>query len=289
MSNDFEKLEAEADKELAEAYGAEQEPVAKPTDSGDEPAQESHDTTGTPVETEVVSEVVEEQQPASVPESQYKDAIRGMNKAQQEAAALRKEVAAMQAQIQQLMERKPEEPELKDESLDGFREEYPELYEMAVNPLLKQIEALKQHVAKFDSVASRYEQDRATIEQQSHNQAILQAHPDAFELVETPDFQAWASKQGPFVQYALTQGSADEVVDALNLYRMAKPVEQRQAQRTDKLAEARAAATPSVRSSQSEPKKTKFTLAEIEKMSRDEFVKHEAAIDEAIARGELVY
>ena len=288
MSNDFEKLEAEADKELAEAYGAEQEPVAEPTDSGDEPAQESHDTTGTPVETEVVSEVVEEQQPASVPESQYKDAIRGMNKAQQEAAALRKEVAAMQAQIQQLMERKPEEP-LKDESLDGFREEYPELYDMAVNPLLKQIEALKQQVAKFDSVASRYEQDRATIEQQSHNQAILQAHPDAFELVQTPDFQAWASKQGPFVQYALTQGSADEVVDALNLYRMAKPVEQRQAQRTDKLAEARAAATPSVRSSQSEPKKTKFTLAEIEKMSRDEFVKHEAAIDEAIARGELVY
>lgn len=288
MSNDFEKLEAEADKELAEAYGAEQESVAKPTDSGDEPAQESHDTTGTPVETEVVSEVVEEQQPASVPESQYKDAIRGMNKAQQEAAALRKEVAAMQAQIQQLMERKPEEP-LKDESLDGFREEYPELYDMAVNPLLKQIEALKQQVAKFDSVASRYEQDRATIEQQSHNQAILQAHPDAFELVQTPDFQAWASKQGPFVQYALTQGSADEVVDALNLYRMAKPVEQRQAQRTDKLAEARAAATPSVRSSQSEPNKTKFTLAEIEKMSRDEFVKHEAAIDEAIARGELVY
>jgi hypothetical protein len=100
------------------------------------------------------------------------------------------------------------------------------------------------------------------------------------------------------IQDALKQGTARDVVAALNLYRSEHPksvdvpveaVKEAPAvvKPVSKLAEAKKASSPVVKSSTKPEEKQAYTQAQIAKMSREEFTKNEAAIDEAMARGEI--
>jgi hypothetical protein len=96
------------------------------------------------------------------------------------------------------------------------------------------------------------------------------------------------------IQQALRQGTAHDVISALNLFRAEHPasvpdtIKQNAIAKPDKLAAAKAASTPVINSSRKVEPKPVYTTAQIAKMSRDEFMKHEAAIDEALARGEIM-
>jgi hypothetical protein len=98
------------------------------------------------------------------------------------------------------------------------------------------------------------------------------------------------------IQDALRQGTARDVVAALNLYRSEHPkqadvpeeeVKEVVVKPASKLAEAKKASSPAIKSGPKTEQKPTYTQAQIARMSRAEFNKHEAAIDEAIARGEV--
>lgn len=253
---------------------------------------------------------------ATVSEERYKNAVRSMNEAQRDLADKRKQdaerdqfIQQLQAQVQQLQEAKPaaKDPDStqpsagENDDLADALEIYPEV----VNPLLKRIANLEKRLANVSddvgnvkTVADRYQKTEQDTAEGKHWSFINSKHPDVDEIVASPDYADWYHNQSNLIQQALQKGTARDVVSALNLYRAEHPkpvpdvvTEQETvkpvAPKVDKLAAAREAASPTIRATQKNEQKPTFTSAQIAKMSRDEFINNEAAIDVAMARGEI--
>jgi hypothetical protein len=220
-----------------------------------------------------------------------------MSKAQQELAELKRQDAAKDAKLQELYEQLADRSGSTQESdtsdLDDLQENYPEI----VNPLISRIKDLENklksvsaEVGSVKTVTDRTQQKEQVTAADTHRQAIVAAHSDAYDLLDTPEYTEWFGKQAPLIQQSLRQGSAQDVISALDLFRMTHPKKVSAtpgASKADKLALAKEAATPSLKGRSVPDKKQTFTTAQIEKMTRQEFMKHEAAIDEALARGEV--
>lgn len=254
-----------------------------------------------------------------VSEARYKEAVKAMNRSQREAAEYRKTEAQrddliqqLQAQIAELRQAQPDNSasaqggiesasdstpaQVDDDDLKEAREYYPEV----VNPLLKIIDRLEQELAGMKGefgdvkhVAERYQQETQKIAEQQQVEAILSAHPDASEIAASPEYANWFEVQSPMVKAALTEGGSKDVIAALNMFKaehpnltQASPVSVRP--KADKLAAAKQAAAPNVRgTAKPGASKSAFTLAQIDKMSLEEFKQHETAIDKALANGEI--
>lgn len=85
---------------------------------------------------------------------------------------------------------------------------------------------------------------------------IFSAHPDAYKIAASNEFLHWVQRQPPMVQEAVQSGAAADVIEVLNWYKAAR-------------------------------KQPKFTRAQIEAMTQQEFVRREKEIDEAMRRGEI--
>lgn len=295
---DYKAQDEEIDRELAELLAGD--------DESDDSLDESTESEQTNESVEDVAETTQEtddeindnDEPV-VPEFRYKEAVRAMNKAQQELADKRKQdaerdelIQQLQAQVQALQskrENKDEQPDSEDVSLDDLAADYPEL----VGPLIKQIKSLTAQVSAMQGdvenvkgVTTRYQQSEAMTAKERYLSEVKSVHPDAEELVATDEFNVWFQNQPPLIQQAITNATAKDAITALNLYRAEHPVPSTN-NKPDRLAQARQAASPNVRSNNKPEKQTTFTLKQIDKMSRDEFMRNEAAIDAAIARGEV--
>jgi predicted metal-dependent hydrolase len=293
---DYQAMDEEIDKELAELLGKDYESDDSPDESGTELNNESDADV---VQTTQESEEVTQHEEPTVAESRYKEAVRAMNKAQQELAEYRKQSADRDQLIQQLQSQvealqsannNPAKDDSEDVSLDDLASDYPEI----VGPLLKEIKALTAQVGAMKgdvdgvkSVADNYRQREAQTAQERHVAEILAKHPDAFELRNSDEFEDWLSQQAPIIQHAISQGSSQDVNVAFDLYKSTQAPKMDEKAKPNKLDEARRASSPNVKGNAKPEQKTTFTLKQIEKMSRDEFIKHEAAIDEALARGEI--
>ena len=299
----------------AEAGTENEEQTESPSEEQDE-----HATGQEPPDEESATESdenneLDEAKEASVPESRYHNAVVAMNKAQQELADRRKQdagrdslISQLQTQVQQLLDEKqtakPEEktstpPADDDKDLAEATELYPEV----VNPLLKRIASLEKKLALVSddvgdvkNVADRYQKTEQKTAEEKHWEDIRAKHPDVEDVVNSPEYADWYHNQAPMIQQALQQGTSRDVVAALNLYRADNPREQAEAEvktpqtaapRVDKLAAAKEASSPSIKTASKPEQKPTYTNAQIAKMSREEFMKHEAAIDEALARGEI--
>lgn len=304
-----EELDQEAD-ELWKVYFAPEadgEPVepadsAKPEPETQEPA-ETQATSGQeapPVEDSAAGDELDGLSLQNA-EERIKNAQARMHTATQEAGQLRKEVGQLRAENQRLsvdvdmlkreLEQARKAPKPPPESADSAAgiddgdlksamEEWPEV----VTPLLKRNQQLESRLRALEGTVSETVQaSRATQEQavlEAHNQRILAAHPDAFEVAGTDDFQGWLSRQVQVVQTAVQQGTADDVVWVLDQYKAAIG-------KSNRLQQAREAVTPSARGERRQPVSTgpKFTRAQIDAMSDEEFARHEAEIDRALAEG----
>lgn len=297
MTVDYEALDAELDAEIQKMYSEDDSASDAPEESGtasEEPeavvAQDADEATPSTDEPAETTEPV-------VPEFRYKEAVRAMNRAQAELAEYRKAEASrdqvieqLQAEIQALKAGSSPPEDAPD--FNEAKELYPEL----VNPLLKEIDSLKKQLASVQtevgtvrSVADRYQQYEMASAHDLHFDAIGRAHPDAFELAKTEEFNAWKNAQAPVIQYALEQGTAKDVIAALNLYKAetGKQPSQPATHRPDRLAAAKDAAAPTIKGASKPDSKQTFTADQIAKMTMAEFAKHEAEIDAAIARGEF--
>jgi hypothetical protein len=244
-----------------------------------------------------------------------------MHKATQEAADLRKKVASQdvelsalrasvsgfEQQIETLKQQPPAKPDtesddVSDAELQAIAEEYPSIakpFIKVINSLNKQLKIVGDKVATVEGTVNKtvssIQQDDENSKMEAHFAAIREAHPDAFKLYESDDFKGWLDRQPPAFALIMKQGSADDVIYVFDQYKKAvgtiEDEEQPNKGGQDKLAKARAAATPSVRQVRTDPTKkpTKptFTRKQIADMSPEEFEEREAEIDEAIADGRI--
>ena len=323
MSTDYEAEDSKLDDELRAAYATEEQPSKdSPSEEGTE-SNESITEQQEPDEGTLIAEVKSEPEPKPdvVEADRYKNAVKAMNAAQQELADRRKQDNEVNSYIKQLQEQnqslqqalqaKSESPSTQsiaedDNELKEAKEIYPEV----INPLLKIIANLEKKLASVSddvgnvkgevgnvrAVADRYQQAEQKTEADRHLDAIRAKHADIDEIVTDPVYAEWYNGQDESIQRVLREGNAKSVISALNMFRADHPKSvpdtkqetKTESAKPDKLAAAREAASPTVKSSQkpTEQKQT-FTQAQIDKMSREEFSKNESAIDEAIARGEV--
>jgi hypothetical protein len=302
-ANDKEESESEAP---AEAGTADEEAQETPEQqAAEEPTDEGTLNDADPIK--------EEQIEATVPEERYKNAEKAMHRAMQEAADLRKQGAArdsimrdLQEQVKQLQDvkaTKPKEEESSPQDAEEDLKEGFELYPEVVNPLMKRIKELEKKLSAVNAdvgnvkqVSDRYAKSEAQTAEDKHWAFIKDKHADLDEIVTSKEYADWFPEQSPLIKEALQRGTAKDVVAALNLYRIEHPKSVPESVKetpavvkpvADKLSEAKKASSPAVKSSTKPEQKPTYTTAQIAKMTRAEFVKHEDAIDAAMARGEI--
>lgn len=300
--NRIDDLEAEALAELKEAYGlpetSEESPAQEAgTDSlPPETANEQELETSTPDSAESTEAPPEN----TIPESRYKDAVRAMNSAQQEAAELRKltaqqaqEIEALRADVEALKAGGNSEQSEDDYDLNEAMEDFPSV----VKPLLKQIESLKNELTNVKQQAQTNSSVYQQIEQQRFWDSVRNAHSDLDSIIQDAqdpesNYTQWLKSQSNGVKNLLNSKDPQDIISLLNMFRAANPAatgQQQAAPKRDKLAEARAAASPSVKSGATAAinQKRTFTDADIAKMSQAEFEKNQDAILAALANGEI--
>ena len=94
-----------------------------------------------------------------------------------------------------------------------------------------------------------------------HWDAIRAKHPDAMQIAKSDDFIGWLERQSAVVKTAAETGIAEDVILVLDRYKVAVGLTR---------------------------KRPKFTIAQIERMSVEEFQRREKEIDEAMKAGNIV-
>jgi len=305
MKPDYDAIDEALDEEIR-SMNPDYQIDATSTETTDSPAAADAGTESTPEIDSVdntdtsIKETTDDTQEAVVPESRYRNAVVAMNKAQQELAEYRKNESQKDEYIQQLQQLLTEKQqqdtstqEIDDDSLERAREIFPEV----TNPLLKIISNLEKKlslvtddVGNVKSVANRFQQNEQKTASSKHFDDIKEHHADLDEIVASDEYADWYVHQAPMIQQALQQGTSRDVIAALNLYRADHPSSvhvKNSITKLDKLAQAKAAASPTINKGQKPEQKQTFTNEQIAKMSRAEFMKYEDAIDIAMANGEI--
>ncbi len=248
-------------------------------------------------------------------EERIKNARARMTRATQEAADLRKKVEPLEAsntelkesntklhselqaikqQLEQLQSSAPPEktdsPQAVDAELQTAMEDYPEV----VGPLSRQNEQLAQQnqelAKRLDQLEGRVtktsegmEEDRRLTAVDEWKAAVQAVHEDADEIVQSQDFDGWMSRQPKAIQQIAQESTAKDFNWMLDQYKAAV------GQPSNKLEAARDAATATTPRARNQPTQGKphFTRAMINAMTPEQFQKNEAAIDEALSRGEI--
>lgn len=302
MKVDPEKLEQEADelwKQMLEQNAdpqPEQEPVEEDTpqaeDSEENPPEELSDT-GEDSELEAPQEEDRGDpnpddgdlaKKLRVAEERVKNAQARMTKATQEAAELRRNMAEMQATVQNLQSQLAVAANNKDGIDDELRtlaEEYPDI----AAPLLKKLSRLEETVSEY---RSRIDSEKSQNTLQAHFDTIRKAHPDMDDVVVSDDFTGWLERQSAVWQRVAQDGSADEVVELLNRYK--ETFDTPPQQQVSKVERARRVAEPSLpKARKPDPNSGKriWTREEITRMPLEEFERRQAEIDQAYLDGRV--
>lgn len=285
-----EQLEQEADELLKRATQApEPEPDPEPDDTAAEPSGED--------DGEALEAAVQDDPPAApdtdpdladklrVAEERVRNAQARMTQATQEAAANRRRIEELERALEEAKKAPPQPPADTDAdaSLESLMQEYPEI----VTPLVERLRHLE---GRLGTLSNQVETTHKTVQEttaqesaRAHREAVMRAHPDAYAIAATPEFQAWVGTQPPVVQAAVQNGSTEDAIWVLDQYKSAaKP-----AATNDRMERARASASPAMPSARRQPvtPQPRFTRDQIARMSPEEFTRHEKAIDEAMAKG----
>lgn len=302
MKVDPEKLEQEADELLKQMLEQnvepepEQGPVEEDTpqaeDSEENPPEELSDT-GEDSELEAPQEEDRGDpnpddgdlaKKLRVAEERVKNAQARMTKATQEAAELRRNMAELQATVQNLQSQLVEAANNKDGIDDELRtlaEEYPDI----AAPLLKKLSRLEETVSEY---RSRIDSEKSQNTLQAHFDTIRRAHPDMDDVVVSDDFTGWLERQSAVWQRVAQDGSADEVVELLNRYK--ETFDTPPQQQVSKVERARRVAEPSLpKARKPDPNSGKriWTREEITRMPLEEFERRQAEIDQAYLDGRV--
>lgn len=257
-------------------------------------------------------------------EERYNNSHKLMTQATMDAAQARRELQlavgqnaelkaaldGMQKQIAELKSQSPGTPGTQDRDTDaelqidddGLRqamEDDPQLVKPLVlqnQRLAKQVDTLSKELegikGTVNTSAQAFEEDREQTAKRKHREAIEGRHPDAGTISSTPEFQSWVGNQPPVIQQAVAQGTAADVIYALDLYKQSgefpgtqEPVDTGDQQTLDAARAAASPRTPKARNGQTNRNRARFTRKQIADMDAATYAKHEAEIDDALARG----
>lgn len=124
---------------------------------------------------------------------------------------------------------------------------------------------------------------KAELELTKQQSVIRKAHPDFDDIVADDDFHDWAEKQPPRIQDLVYEGSAEDVIWALDQYKASKKPKTDPNKKAAEAVGSKGDAKPETR------KKKTFSESQVERMSMQEYEKNAEAIQEAISNGTFEY
>lgn len=223
-----------------------------------------------------------------VPTERYKNAQALMTKATMEAADLRREVASLRTQLDNVT-RYPQQNQVQEErgsdfkELEKLKEEYPDF----AGPLVGAFEKQQQVIQQLQRSNQANEQANDVARRSNFNFEVSRVHPDFDTVAGSEDFRGWLARQASFVQDAASRPAASDAIEVLNMYKKSQTPK---VDKGDRVAAARQVAAPAVGRNSRQPsveKPQQFTREMIARMSPAEFAKNEDAIDRALSTGSI--
>lgn len=243
MQNPYKERADAVDEKIRSLYPKGNEPDLTPDDNNDLSLDANESNQG--AMTGADESVPQEPEEAAVPESKYKAAVVEMNKKQQEAAELRKEVAALKEQLAgqstatatEPTEEEAEEESGEDEmSFDDFEEEnsempadkqddfdslIAELEDVGLGdfvPVLRLLKAendeLKEQISKLGNVADHYIGYQKQRQTDAWWNVIREAHPDLQSFIppSNVEYEDYTPEQKKYADWYAEQ---DEETQAM--------------------------------------------------------------------------
>ena len=231
-------------------------------------------------------EAVEDEEPANAEEKSYKkryaDLRRGSQKAKED---LETRINALETQLKQSTAQEMQLPK-SDEDIDAWAKEYPDVAAIvetiAIKKAREQQAGLEDRVKEIDEMRDSATRERAEVD-------LLKDHPDFGSIRDSDQFHNWAEEQPKWIQDALyeNENDAKSASRAIDLYKADMNI------KTKKPSSRDAAKSVNTRNSRSQPdsssNNSKMSESRVNKMTTQEYEKHQDEIMESIRSGNFIY
>lgn len=199
---------------------------------------------------------------------------------------LRKEIEDLKRLVEETTEKQMKLP-AREEDIDAWARQYPDVYRIVESIALKKAKetqkTLEERMRKVDETERQTAREKARVE-------LLKLHPDFDKIEDSDDFHDWAEEQPRWVQDALFENENDvkAAARAIDLYKADRKIN------TRKPVDPRAAAQAVNTRGRSTPNATAeqdgtFYESQVQKMSMQEYEKHQEEIVKAMRSGKFVY
>tara|TARA_R110001606_G_scaffold54800_1_gene134118 strand:- start:9 stop:809 length:801 start_codon:yes stop_codon:yes gene_type:complete len=227
-----------------------------------------------------------EAEPTNAEEKSYKkryaDLRRGSQKAKED---LETRIASLEGQLKQSASQEMQLPK-SDEDIDAWARQYPDVAAIvetiAIKKAREQQAGLEDRVKEIDEMRDSATRERAEVD-------LLKDHPDFGSIRDSDQFHNWAEEQPKWIQDALyeNENDAKSASRAIDLYKADMNI------KTKKPSSRDAAKSVNTRNSRSQPdsssNNSKMSESRVNKMTTQEYEKHQNEIMESIRAGNFIY
>jgi hypothetical protein len=238
-------------------------------------------------EQEAEVQAKEDAEPEGAEEKSYKKRYADLRRGSQKAKAdLEARINALESQLKQSTEQEIKLPK-SDEDIDAWASQYPDVAAIvetiAIKKAREQQVGLQDKVKEIDAMRESATREKAEVE-------LLKAHPDFGEIRDSDEFHNWAEEQPKWVQDALYENDNDarSAARAIDLYKADMNIKTKKPSGTKD-----AAKSVNTRNTRGQPdatsNNTKMSESRVNKMSTQQYEKHQDEIMEAIRKGEFIY
>ena len=229
----------------------------------------------------------EDAEPEGAEEKSYKKRYADLRRGSQKAKAdLEARINALESQLKQSTEQEIKLPK-SDEDIDAWASQYPDVAAIvetiAIKKAREQQVGLQDKVKEIDAMRESATREKAEVE-------LLKAHPDFGEIRDSDEFHNWAEEQPKWVQDALYENDNDarSAARAIDLYKADMNIKTKKPSSNKE-----AAKSVNTRNTRGQPdatsNNTKMSESRVNKMSTQEYEKHQDEIMDAIRKGEFIY
>jgi len=238
-------------------------------------------------EQEAEVQAKEDVEPEGAEEKSYKKRYADLRRGSQKAKAdLEARINALESQLKQSTEQEIKLPK-SDEDIDAWASQYPDVAAIvetiAIKKAREQQVGLQDKVKEIDAMRESATREKAEVE-------LLKAHPDFGEIRDSDEFHNWAEEQPKWVQDALYENDNDarSAARAIDLYKADMNIKTKKPSGNKD-----AAKSVSTRNTRGQPdatsNNTKMSESRVNKMSTQQYEKHQDEIMDAIRKGEFIY
>ena len=238
-------------------------------------------------EKEAEAQAKEDVEPEGAEEKSYKKRYADLRRGSQKAKAdLEARITTLEAQLKQSTAQEIKLPK-SDEDIDAWASQYPDVAAIvetiAIKKAREQQEGLQERIKEIDTLRESASREKAEVE-------LLKAHPDFGEIRDSDEFHEWAEEQPKWVQEALYENDNDarSAARAIDLYKADMNIKTKKPSGNKD-----AAKSVNTRNTRSQPdattNNTKMSESRVNKMTTQQYEKHQDEIMEAIRKGEFIY